>query len=201
MTDTIVLASNNAGKLKEFNALFAERHIRILPQSQFVQEECAEPYGTFVENALAKARFAAKHSGLSALADDSGICVRALGGAPGVLSARFAGDNPKSDAANNAKVSELLARHDDRYCYYVCVLVLVRHESDPQPVIAEGIWPGQWQMQPAGGHGFGYDPHFYLPEHGCTAAELPPEQKNRISHRAQALQALWQKMQAVGLAA
>ena len=159
MTDTIVLASNNAGKLKEFNALFAERHIHILPQSQFVQEECAEPYGTFVENALAKARFAAKHSGLPALA------------------------------------------HDDRYCYYVCVLVLVRHESDPQPVIAEGIWPGQWQMQPAGEHGFGYDPHFYLPEHGCTAAELQPEQKNRISHRAQALQALWQKMQAVGLAA
>lgn len=201
MTDTIVLASNNAGKLKEFNALFAERHIRILPQSRFVQEECAEPYGTFVENALAKARFAAKHSGLPALADDSGICVRALGGVPGVLSARFAGDNPKSDAANNAKVSELLAQHDDRYCYYVCVLVLVRHESDPQPVIAEGIWPGQWQMQPAGEHGFGYDPHFYLPEHGCTAAELQPEQKNRISHRAQALQALWQKMQAVSLAA
>ena len=154
-----------------------------------------------MENALAKARFAAKHSGLPALADDSGICVRALGGAPGVLSARFAGNHPKSDAANNAKVSELLAQHDDRYCYYVCVLVLVRHESDPQPVIAEGIWPGQWQMQPAGGHGFGYDPHFYLPEHGCTAAELPPEQKNRISHRAQALQALWRKMQAGGLAA
>ena len=118
-----------------------------------------------------------------------------------MLSARFAGDHPKSDAANNAKVSELLAQHDDRYCYYVCVLVLVRHESDPQPVIAEGIWPGQWQMQPAGENGFGYDPHFYLPEHGCTAAELPPEQKNQISHRAQALQALWQKMQAGGLAA
>ena len=195
MTDTIVLASNNAGKLKEFNALFAGQNIRILPQSQFVREECAEPYQTFVENALAKARFAAKHSGLPALADDSGICINALGGAPGVHSARYAGE-PKSDAANNAKASAELAPHADKSCYYVCVLVLVRHPNDPQPIIAEGIWRGQWQPESAGEHGFGYDPHFYLPEHGCTAAQLAPAIKNQISHRAQALQILLDKIRA-----
>ena len=194
MFKQIVLASNNAGKLREFSQLFAQHHIDVLPQSQFHITECAEPYFTFVENALAKARHASKHSGLPALADDSGICFPALNGAPGVLSARFAGDAPKSDAANNAKASTELAQHSDKSAYYVCVLVLVRHEHDPQPIIAEGIWHGQWQTEAAGEHGFGYDPHFYLPEHACTAAELPPETKNRISHRALALHALMNKL-------
>lgn len=190
MFSQIVLASSNPGKLHEFAALFAAQGIRILPQSDFATPECAEPFSTFVENALAKARHAAKHSGLPALADDSGLCVNALNGAPGVHSARFGGDAPKSDAANNAKVGRLIAEAADKSCYYVCVLVLVRHEHDPQPLIAQGIWRGTWQHQAAGGNGFGYDPHFFLPEYGCTAAELPPEQKNAVSHRAQALNRL-----------
>ncbi|STZ76499.1 RdgB/HAM1 family non-canonical purine NTP pyrophosphatase [Bergeriella denitrificans] len=197
MFDKIVLASGNAGKLREFSRLFAEQNITVLPQSQFDTPECPEPYFTFLENALAKARHAAKHSGLPALADDSGICADALGGAPGVLSARYAGSNPKSDAANNAKLSADLADQSDKSCYYVCVLVFVRHEHDPQPVIAEGIWRGQWQAEAAGEHGFGYDPHFYLSEHGCTAAELAPDTKNSISHRAQALQELMRKIAAL----
>ncbi|WP_416192269.1 RdgB/HAM1 family non-canonical purine NTP pyrophosphatase [Neisseria sp. CCUG12390] len=196
MFDKIVLASGNAGKLKEFSRLFAGQNIQILPQSAFDTPECPEPYFTFVENALAKARHAAKHSGLPALADDSGICADALGGAPGVLSARYAGE-PKSDAANNAKLSADLADKDDKSCYYVCVLVFVRHEHDPQPIIAEGIWRGLWQQEAAGTNGFGYDPHFHLPEHGCTAAELEPEIKNAVSHRGLALQELLKKIQAV----
>ena len=196
MLSQIVLASNNAGKLREFAALFAAHRIQILPQSAFNTPECAEPYGTFVENALAKARHASQHSGLPALADDSGICINALGGAPGVHSARYAGCNPKSDAANNKRLSDDLADKADKSCYYACVLVLVRHENDPQPIIAEGIWRGQWQPESAGEHGFGYDPHFYLPEHGCTAAQLAPAIKNQISHRAQALNILLDKIQA-----
>lgn len=196
MFDKIVLASGNAGKLKEFSRLFAEHHIEVLPQSQFNTPECPEPYFTFVENALAKARHAAKHSGLPALADDSGICANALGGAPGVFSARYAGEHPKSDAANNAKLSAELADQTDKSCYYVCVLVFVRHEHDPQPIIAEGIWKGQWQAEAAGENGFGYDPHFFLAEHGCTAAELTPDIKNRESHRGQALRELLQKISA-----
>lgn len=196
MFDKIVLASGNTGKLKEFSRLFAEHHIEVLPQSQFNTPECPEPYFTFVENALAKARHAAKHSGLPALADDSGICANALGGAPGVFSARYAGEHPKSDAANNAKLSAELADQTDKSCYYVCVLVFVRHEHDPQPIIAEGIWKGQWQAEAAGENGFGYDPHFFLAEHGCTAAELTPDIKNRESHRGQALRELLQKISA-----
>lgn len=196
MFEKIVLASGNAGKLREFSRLFAEKNIRILPQSDFNVPECPEPYLTFVENALAKARHASKHSGLPALADDSGICANALGGAPGIFSARFAGDNPKSDAANNAKLSAELANQADQSCYYVCVLVLVRHEHDPQPIIAEGIWRGTWQPEAAGTNGFGYDPHFYVAEHHKTAAELAPEVKNAISHRAQALNELMGKISA-----
>ena len=195
MFEKIVLASGNAGKLNEFSRLFAALNIEILPQSQFNTPECPEPYHTFVENALAKARHAAKYSGLPALADDSGICTNALNGAPGIFSARYAGESPKSDAANNAKLSADLADKDDKSCYYVCVLVLVRHENDPQPIIAEGIWRGQWQAEAAGTNGFGYDPHFYLAEHGCTAAELDPEIKNAESHRAQALRELLRKIE------
>ena len=135
MFEKIVLASGNTGKLNEFSRLFADLNIEVLPQSQFNTPECPEPYHTFVENALAKARHAAKYSGLPALADDSGICTNALNGAPGIFSARYAGENPKSDAANNAKLSADLADKDDKSCHYVCVLVLVRHENDPQPII------------------------------------------------------------------
>ena len=195
MFDKIVLASNNAGKLRELNDLFSTQHIVIMPQSVFNVPEYPEPFSTFVENALAKARHASRISQLPALADDSGICVNALCGAPGVHSARFAGDS-KSDTANNAKVSAQLAHCTDKSCYYVCVLVLVRHENDPEPMIAEGIWHGQWQFQAAGKNGFGYDPHFYLPDLGCTAAQLPHEQKNVISHRAKALRTLLEKIQA-----
>ena len=194
MFKQIVLASGNAGKLKEFSRWFAGRHTEVLPQSVFNVPECPEPHVTFIENAIAKARHASKYSGKPALADDSGICAPALGGAPGIYSARFAGENPKSDAANNAKLSAELADKPDQSCYYVCVLVLVRHENDPQPIIAEGIWCGVWQQQAAGENGFGYDPHFYLPDLGCTAAELDPDTKNRISHRGLALEALKKKI-------
>jgi len=184
MFDKIVLASGNAGKLKEFSRLFADLNIEVLPQSQFDTPECPEPYRTFVENALAKARHAAN-------------CAAALNGAPGILSARYAGANPKSDAANNKRLSDDLADKADKSCYYACVLVLVRHENDPQPIIAEGIWHGQWQTEAAGTNGFGYDPHFYLPEHNCTAAELDPEIKNAESHRGQALRELLKKIEAL----
>lgn len=189
----IVLASNNQGKLNEFAELFAAHQMEIVPQSAFHTPECPEPHHTFVENALAKARHASRHSGLPALADDSGICVNALHGAPGVMSARFAGE-AKSDAANNAKVCAELANHSDRSCYYVCVLVLVRHPDDPQPIIAEGIWHGEWQQQPRGENGFGYDPHFLVPHLQQTAAEISAEQKNALSHRSLALAQLLQKI-------
>lgn len=193
MFSKIVLASNNAGKGREFAELFAQENIQLLLQSEFSVPECGEPYQTFVENALAKARNAVQYSGLPALADDSGICFPALNGAPGVLSARFAGEN-KSDLANNAKVSQELLQYQDKSCYYVCVLVLVRNPQDPQPIIAEGLWQGQWQIQAQGKYGFGYDPHFYLPEYQKTAAQLSPELKNSISHRGQALAKLLKKL-------
>ncbi|EMR8548673.1 TPA: RdgB/HAM1 family non-canonical purine NTP pyrophosphatase [Neisseria gonorrhoeae] len=192
--EKIVLASGNAGKLKEFGNLFKPYGITVLPQSAFGIPECPEPYPTFVENALAKARHAAGHSGLPALADDSGICAAALNGAPGIHSARYAGSNPKSDTANNLKLAAELAGKADKSCSYVCVLVFVRHKDDPRPIIAEGIWHGQWHDTPLGQNGFGYDPYFYLPEHGKTTAELDSEVKNRESHRAQALADLIRKL-------
>lgn len=186
---SVVLASNNSGKIREFNALLAQAGYQVRPQADFGVPECPEPHPTFIENALAKARHAARHSGLPALADDSGICAPALSGAPGIYSARYAGE-PKSDAANNAKLGADLAGSADPSVYYVCVLVWLQHAEDPTPVIAEGRWYGQWLPEARGEHGFGYDPHFYLPEYGQTAAQLAPELKNRISHRAQALQQL-----------
>lgn len=194
MFSKIVLASNNAGKLKEFTALFADQGIQVIPQSDYAVPECPEPHCTFIENALAKARHASKHSGLPAIADDSGICVAALNGAPGIHSARFAGET-KSDSANNAKVSAELKNKNNKNCYYACVLVLVRSPEDPQPIIAEGFWHGTWQDEAQGSNGFGYDPHFYLANHHCTAAQLPPEIKNAESHRAQALKQLLQRIQ------
>ena len=193
MTQRLILASNNAGKLKEFAQLLAPIGFELHPQGEFNVPEAEEPFGTFVENALQKARHAARLTGLPALADDSGVCVNALGGAPGVYSARYAGE-PKSDARNNEKLIADLAFHSDKSAYYYCVLVYVRHADDPQPVIADGVWRGRIIDTPRGENGFGYDPYFLLPELGKTAAELAPAEKNGISHRGQALRTLVEKL-------
>ncbi len=193
MSRTLILASNNAGKLKEFAELLAPIGYDVRPQGEFDVPEAEEPFITFVENALTKARHAARLTGLPALADDSGICVNALGGAPGVWSARYAGA-PKSDARNNEKLVADLASHADKSAYYYCVLVFVRHAEDPQPVIADGRWNGEVRAAPSGQGGFGYDPHFWLPAQQKTVAELTAEEKNRLSHRGQALRALIEKL-------
>ncbi len=189
----LVLASNNAGKLREFQALLAPLGWQVIPQGALGVAEAEEPYDTFIENALAKARHAALQTGLPALADDSGICLAALGGAPGVHSARFAGE-PKSDSRNNSLMLEKLAGVTDRRAHYVCVLVFVRSAGDPQPLIAEGEWHGEIVDTPRGGGGFGYDPYFWLREYGMTAAELTAEQKNATSHRGLACKALLQRL-------
>ncbi len=186
----IVLASGNAGKLREFAQLFAPLDIELLPQGQFNVPEAEEPHATFLENALAKARHASRLTGLPALADDSGLCVAALGGAPGVLSARYAAldsNEPKSDQRNNDKLVAALQGVADRRAHYVALLVLVRHADDPQPLVAEGEWHGEIVDTPRGEGGFGYDPYFLIPELGRTVAELPHEEKNRRSHRGVAL--------------
>ena len=182
----LVLASGNAGKLRELGQLLARFDFEVLPQSVFNVPEAAEPHITFVENALAKARHAAELTGLPALADDSGLCVTALGGAPGVFSAHYAGE-PRSDQRNNARLLADLAGIADRRAHYVAVLVLLRSAADPQPVIAQGEWHGEIIDTPRGAGGFGYDPYFLIPDAGMTAAELPQEEKNRRSHRGQAL--------------
>ena len=189
----LVVASNNPGKLREFSALLAPLGWETIPQKDLGVPECEEPHGTFVENALAKARHAAALTGLPALADDSGLCAHALGGAPGVYSARFAGE-PKSDERNNEKLVAELADKPDRRAHYVCVLVFVRHADDPQPVIAEGEWHGEIVEAPRGNGGFGYDPYFLLPEAGLTAAELDATRKNQQSHRGQALTQLVERL-------
>jgi len=188
----VVLASGNPGKLREFSALFAPLGIELVPQGELGVSDAEEPHATFVENALAKARHASAHTGLPALADDSGLCVAALGGAPGVYSARYAQRHggEKSDAANNALLVRQLAGQPDRRAWYVALLVLVRAAEDPQPLIGEGVWHGEIVDEPRGQHGFGYDPHFLLPDLGATAAELAPAEKNRVSHRARALRQL-----------
>jgi XTP/dITP diphosphohydrolase len=194
----LVIATGNAGKLREIRHILAPLRLEILPQSDFNVPEAEEPFMTFVENALTKARHASRYTGLPALADDSGICVNALHGAPGVHSARFAGE-PKSDARNNEKLLMELAQQSDRSAYYYCVMVLVRTPDDPQPLIADGIWQGEVLKAPRGEGGFGYDPLFLLPDLGKTAAELSAEEKNRVSHRALALQALLEKLKARGV--
>jgi XTP/dITP diphosphohydrolase len=185
----LVLASNNPGKIREFRALFAPLDFEVVPQGELGVPEAVEPHCTFVENALAKARHASRHTGLPALADDSGICVAALGGEPGVHSARFAGD-PKSDQRNNEKLVASLKDQSDRRAHYYCVVVLVRHADDPEPLIAEGRWHGEVIDEPRGAGGFGYDPHFLLPDLGRTAAELSPDEKHAVSHRGKALRRL-----------
>ncbi|MRW86484.1 RdgB/HAM1 family non-canonical purine NTP pyrophosphatase [Pseudoduganella sp. FT26W] len=193
MTQRLILASNNKGKLKEFNELLSTVGFSVHAQGEYDVPEADEPFHTFVENALQKARHASRLTGLPALADDSGVCVNALGGAPGVLSARFAGE-PKSDARNNEKMIAELAKHEDKSAYYYCVLVFVRHADDPQPVIADGRWNGVMIDTPHGDGGFGYDPYFFIPALGKCAAELAPEEKNALSHRGQALRALVEKL-------
>ena len=189
----LVLASNNAKKMKELNALLAPLGFEVIPQGQLGIPEAEEPHCTFVENALAKARHAAQHSGLPALADDSGLCVKALGGAPGVISARYAGE-PKSDARNNEKLLADLAGKADRRAHFVSCLVLCRSADDPQPIIAEGEWHGVIVDQHRGDGGFGYDPLFFVPEFGQTAAELDADTKNRVSHRGRAMQKLIERL-------
>ena len=200
----IVIASNNLGKLNEIGAILAPLDIEIVPQSVLRISEAEEPHFTFVENALAKARHASRHSGLPALADDSGICVDALHGAPGVHSARFAGEPPpgaavgreNQDARNNQKLLHLRANEPNRRAHYSCVIVLTRHADDPQPMICEAEWHGEVALDARGRGGFGYDPLFLLPELGKTGAELSPEHKNRISHRGRALAALAARLSA-----
>ncbi len=191
----LVLASRNPGKLKELQALLQPVQWAVVPQDDLAIPEAPEPHPTFVENALAKARHAARHSGLAALADDSGLCVSALGGAPGVISAHYAGE-PKSDERNNRKLVESLRDVEDRRAHYYCVLVLLRSAEDPEPLIAEGRWEGEVVLTPQGSGGFGYDPYFYLPALGCTVAELEPAEKNRMSHRALALRRLLEQLRA-----
>lgn len=186
MFKQLVIASGNSGKLKEIKSLFSNLQIEVLPQSDLNVPEAPEPHCTFLENALAKARNAAKHTGLPALADDSGLCLEALDGAPGVHSAYFAGE-PRSDDNNNLHLLDVLKSHHNRFAHYYCCMVLVRNPEDPQPLIAEGIWSGTILKAPRGNNGFGYDPLFMDNKTGKSVAELPADIKNKISHRGQAL--------------
>lgn len=185
----LVLASNNPGKLREIGQILSPLGIEIIPQSALAVPEAEEPYPSFIENALAKARQAARLTGLPALADDSGLCVEALGGAPGVVSAHFAG-KPRSDSRNNLKLLEMLEAEENRRGHFYCVMVLMRNGDDPQPLLAEGKWHGEILREPRGSGGFGYDPLLLDPTLGKSGAELSPEQKNRVSHRGKALKVL-----------
>jgi len=185
----LVLASGNEGKLREFRRLLAPLEISVVAQAELGIAEADEPHSTFVENALAKARHASRLARLPALADDSGVCVAALSGAPGVQSARYAGE-PRSDRRNNEKLIADLAGIADRSAHYYCVLALLRHGEDPEPILAEGRWDGTIIDAPRGTGGFGYDPYFLDAETGLTGAELPPAQKNARSHRGRAMRAL-----------
>ncbi len=182
----VVVASGNSGKLRELNALLQPLGIEALAQGLLGVPEAKEPHPTFLENALVKARNAARHTGLPSLADDSGILADALDGAPGMHSARYAGE-PRSDERNNRKLVEMLRHAPTRVAHYYCVIVLMRNADDPQPLVAEGFWHGEIILEPRGSGGFGYDPYFLLPEIGVTAAELDAALKNRSRHRAQAL--------------
>jgi XTP/dITP diphosphohydrolase len=200
----IVVASNNPGKLREFAQVLSPLGIEVVPQSKLAIPEAEEPHATFVENALAKARHASTLARLPAFADDSGICVAALDGAPGVNSARFAEGSPgevcsrdTQDRLNNEKLIRLLSAQSDRRAHYYCVIVFMRRGDDPEPLIVEGRWHGQVIDTPRGTNGFGYDPYFYLPEFQCTAAQLAPEKKNAASHRGQALAALVPRLRAL----
>lgn len=189
----LVLASGNRGKLAELSDILADLDAEVLPQSEFDVPDAVEDRLSFVENAIIKARHAARYSGLPALADDSGLCVDALDGAPGIYSARYAGTHGDDDA-NNRKLIATLAGIDNRRAHFHCALVFVRHENDPAPIICEGLWWGEIVDQPRGDNGFGYDPLFYIPSLGCCSAELPKAQKNAVSHRGQALAQLLEQL-------
>lgn len=195
MQNRVVIATGNAGKLREFKTLLAAREIEVVPQSDFAVPEADETGLTFVENAILKARNAATHTGLPAIADDSGIEVDYLNGAPGIYSARYAGsggDGPR----NNAKLLDALAGVPEaqRDARFQCLLVYLRHAEDPTPLICQGTWEGRILERPAGEGGFGYDPVFFVPTDNCSAAELAPDRKNDISHRGQAMRALLQAL-------
>lgn len=191
MNKTIVLASYNPGKLRELSHLLATCQLEIVPQSQFQVPEVAETGLSFVENAIIKARHAAQYTGLPAIADDSGIEVDALAGQPGIYSARFAGEKATDEANNQLLLEKLIAVRDhERTARYHCAIVYMRHANDPVPLICQGNWKGSILREPRGEHGFGYDPLFYVPTHHCSSAQLPPDIKNKISHRGQALRAL-----------
>lgn len=197
--ESIVLASSNAGKVREINQLLEGTGIRVMPQSAFGVPDVEETGLTFVENAILKARHAARHTGLAAIADDSGLEVDALEGAPGIRSARYAGAGA-SDADN---LKKLLADLDgvpqpERGARFQCVLVYLRHPGDPTPLVCQGTWEGSILEAPRGEHGFGYDPVFWVPSHGCSSAELEPQTKNRLSHRGQALRQLRALLDAAG---
>ena len=195
------MASSTPGKLAEIRALLAPLEIEVVSQGELGIPDAEEPHFTFLENALAKARHTSRASGLPALADDSGICVHALGGEPGVNSAYYGGTQGRReerDARNNAKLLAAIAGEPDKSAHYACVMVLVRHPNDPQPLVAEGSWRGEITAKPRGTNGFGYDPLFLLPERGKTAAELEPAEKNRTSHRGRALQRLISRLQEEG---
>ena len=189
--ERIVLASNNAGKVREINQLLADRQIEVVPQKAFDISDAEETGLTFVENAIIKARHAARLSGLPAIADDSGIEVDALEGAPGIYSARFAGPEC-DDRKNNLKLLDKLqgVAEEKRSARFQCLMVYMRHADDPTPIICQGIWEGRILTVPQGDNGFGYDPLFWVPSEDCSSAQLSPELKNRLSHRGQALRRL-----------
>lgn len=189
--NTIVLATNNQGKVNEFNSLFKPYDIDVRSLAEFSSKEVEEKGKTFIENALIKARHGTKITGKPTIADDSGLCVDALNGAPGIFSARFGGE-PKNDALNNHKLLAKLngLSTEKRTAYFYCVLVFLRHSDDPNPLIGIGKWNGIILSEPSGTNGFGYDPLFYIPELSCSAAELTSEKKNQYSHRAKALSKL-----------
>ena len=189
----LVLASGNKGKLREFNALFGRRSIEVIPQTALNVTQAEEPYDTFLENALAKARNAARQTGLPAMADDSGITAEALNGEPGVKSARWAGEHG-NDADNNAKLVKALAGVSDRRAHYTCVLVAVKSATDPEPIVVDARWDGEVIDEPRGTGGFGYDPYFLVSEFGRTAAELTPEEKNDVSHRGRAMRLMLEEI-------
>jgi XTP/dITP diphosphohydrolase len=189
----LVIASNNPGKLVEFQTLLAPLGIEVITQAQLGIKEAEEPHNTFIENALAKAHHVSRASGLPALADDSGICVDALNGMPGVISARYSG-LPLSDQRNNQSLLQAMQAHTNRKAHYVCVLVLMRSAGDAQPIIAEGDWHGEIAREPRGTGGFGYDPLFWLPELGKMSAELSRDEKHAISHRGKAMRVLLEKL-------
>lgn len=199
MPQKILLASNNPGKIREIQSLLSGLAFEIIPQGLFFKEEAEETGQTFLENALLKARHAAKLSGMPAIADDSGLEVDALNGAPGVYSARYAGPNA-TDEANNAKLLKEMENIDEdrRTARFRCAMVYVRHAEDTNPIIAEAAWEGTILRAIKGNNGFGYDPLFYVPSHACASAELSPDVKNSLSHRGQALKALVAKLTSLG---